>query len=706
MCGIIGTIKGNRTFVEEGLLLMKNRGLDGFSIESRGEIILGHNLHSIVNYVPQPLFDGDFLFSVNCEIYNWIELSDKYKINARNDAELMFKLLIKYGLKLLDELDGVYAFCLYDIKNDKLILGRDIIGIKPLFYAEENGCFYFASEKKALINFGTPVELSPRKIIEYYTTENKIEIINRQFFSILPEHNESYEDLKKLVFTLLEKAIMKRVPKVKFGLLFSGGIDSTIIAYILKKNKVDFVCYTAAFKGFTEDARDLIYAREVAEKLNLKLKETIIEIDEIEQEIPKIVSLIESNNVVKVGVALPFYFSSIHANKDNCKVIFSGLGSEEIFAGYDRHAMSAGIKQHGVNTSISDDFSLKNINKECLSGLLEMHERDLYRDDVITMYNKIELRLPFLDKELVSYSLKIPPKYKISKEEKKIILRDIAEDIGIDYKFARRPKQAAQYGSKFDKALLKISKKNKFNSKSEYLNQFSKFPNLRLASLLSTGKDSIYATQVMMRQNYEISCFCTIQSENKDSYMFHTPTIDVAKYQAQSCGIPLLIGLTKGEKEDELEDLKSLLLCAKEKYKIDGVVTGALFSTYQRDRVQKICQELGLVCKNPLWHKNQEEYMYELIKNGYIFIFSKVMSEGLDDSFVGKIIDVNDILRLKQINDSVGINMAGEGGEFETLVLDCPIFNKALDIKFEKKHDPDRRDTVWIEISSINLVSK
>ena len=174
------------------------------------------------------------------------------------------------------------------------------------------------------------------------------------------------------------------------------------------------------------------------------------------------------------------------------------------------------------------------------------------------MANNIELRLPFLDLALIDYSLKIPAKYKISKEHKKIILRMIADDLNIKKEFAWRPKKAAQYGSKFDRAIEKLAHKKGFKFKSDYLNSFSKEHNLNLGIMWSSGKDSCYAAYLMKKYNYNLACLLTIISENKYSYMYHTPNVDLAGLQAKAMELPILTQKTKGEKEDELKDLKIL----------------------------------------------------------------------------------------------------------------------------------------------------
>lgn len=207
---------------------------------------------------------------------------------------------------------------------------------------------------------------------------------------------------------------------------------------------------------------------------------------------------------------------------------------------------------------------------------------------------------------------------------------------------------------------------------------------MKLAILFSGGKDSTYALYKVMEQN-EISCLISIISKNPNSYMFHTPNINLTELQAKSINIPLLQKTTKGEKEKELEDLKQIISQAKEKYNIQGIVTGALASSYQKKRIEKICKELNLRCINPLWHYNQEKLMREMINNNFKFIITSIAADGLDESWLGKTITNKDIDYLVELNKKNGINIAFEGGEAETLMVSGPIFKKELKIlKAEK----------------------
>ena len=676
MCGIIGIFNDQNAFdkVRVGLALLRNRGKDGFGIAMEHEIkhghdlkkffplkdknVIGHALHAVVDHISQPI-KKEGLLVANCEVYNWKKLNQKYQFRAKNDAEVLLSFLDKFGIKKLNEVDGVYSFAYW--REDLLYLARDLLGEKPLWFSYTTDNFAFASEKKALENLGflDIQELNPRQIIKYTVSKNKVEMISREFFTYLPEHTESFEELKEKTAALMDHAIGKRIPEKKFGLLFSGGIDSTYLAKYLKDHRYDFTCYTAVLES-EKTPPDLESAQKVAKDLGLKLKVKKIKMEQIPPYLQKIVPLIEDSNVVKVGVALTFYVACEMAKEDGCKVIFSGLGSEEIFAGYERHKNSA------------------NINQECLSGLRKMYERDLYRDDVITMDNSMELRLPFLDLELVDYALKIPGKYKIKGEITKFILREIALEKGISKEYASRKKTAAQYGSKFDYALGKLAKQNQFSSKSAYLKTFYPSHNLRLGVLFSSGKDSTAAAYIMKQQNYELTCLIHLKSENPDSYMFQTAGTELVEMQAEAMGLPIIIQKTKGEKEAELVDLEKAFKKAKEQYHLDGIVSGALFSTYQRDRIEKICDKLGLKIFSPLWHKPQDKHMQDLLSSEFEIALTAVAAEGLDKTWLGRRITSKDVETLQKLNAKLGLNIAGEGGEFESVVLDCPLFKQRI----------------------------
>jgi len=277
---------------------------------------------------------------------------------------------------------------------------------------------------------------------------------NLKEFEITPEISKKEQEIVKDLEHIFI-GIINQVPKNKrIGVLFSGGIDSTLISYLLKKLGYIFTCYTVAFTNSSlETSKDLVSAKKIAKSLDFKLRVIELKINQIPKYIKKITSLIKNPDVVKVGVALAVYPAMLQAQKDKVELIFSGIGSEEIFAGYERHSIS------------------KNIKQECLNGLKCLYSRDLQRDFTLAKSTKLQIMAPFLDKELIKYSLRIPAKYKIVKEQKKVILRKAAISLGLKKEFAERKKLAAQYGSKMDKAIEKLAKKEKL-SKKEYIQSF------------------------------------------------------------------------------------------------------------------------------------------------------------------------------------------------------------------------------------------
>jgi asparagine synthase (glutamine-hydrolysing) len=281
-----------------------------------------------------------------------------------------------------------------------------------------------------------------------------------------------------------------------------------------------------------------------------------------------------------------------------------------------------------------------------------------------------------LSNELIDYALKIPPSLKLSEIENKLILRNLARDLGLE-EVANRKKRAAQYGSNFHKALEKLAKKKGYRHKKDYLRRFYPSRDIKLGCLFSSGKDSAHALWIMLREGYPVECLIALKSRNPASYMFHTPAIEMVEKQAEAIGLPLVLKETKGEKEKELEDLKDALREAKEEYRIKGVITGALWSNYQKERIQRVSLSENLKVFSPLWHINQETVM-RLVVNNFEVIFTSISAYGLDKSWLGRRIEEEDVDRLVARDKKIGLNVAGEGGEFESLVLDGPMFKKKL----------------------------
>jgi ABC transporter with metal-binding/Fe-S-binding domain ATP-binding protein len=202
---------------------------------------------------------------------------------------------------------------------------------------------------------------------------------------------------------------------------------------------------------------------------------------------------------------------------------------------------------------------------------------------------------------------------------------------------------------------------------------------MRLGVLFSGGKDSTLALSYG-REKEEVACLITLLSENKESYMFHTPNIDITELQAEALALPQIAKTTQGEKEKELLDLEEAIAEATREFKIQGVVTGAVESVYQAERVQRICNKMDLWCFNPLWKHNQKALLEELLEKRFKVIISGVFAYPLDEKWLGKEIDTPIINRLVDLQQKYSISPSGEGGEIETTVLDAPEFKKKIEI--------------------------
>jgi diphthine-ammonia ligase len=202
---------------------------------------------------------------------------------------------------------------------------------------------------------------------------------------------------------------------------------------------------------------------------------------------------------------------------------------------------------------------------------------------------------------------------------------------------------------------------------------------MRLGVLFSGGKDSTLALH-KAAEKQEVACLITLVSENKESYMFHTPNIDVTALQAEALGLPLITKVTEGKPGEELKDLEEAITQAIKDFQIDGVVTGAVESVYQAARIQQICNRLGVWCINPLWKRDQKALLDEIVAAGFKAIISGVFAYPLDGKWLGKQINEDMITTLVALSEEYGLSPSGEGGEIETTVLVAPLFRKEIDI--------------------------
>ncbi|ADP77458.1 ATP binding protein [Methanothermus fervidus DSM 2088] len=205
---------------------------------------------------------------------------------------------------------------------------------------------------------------------------------------------------------------------------------------------------------------------------------------------------------------------------------------------------------------------------------------------------------------------------------------------------------------------------------------------MKAGVLYSGGKDSTMALyEALKSKTEEVKYLISVFPENPESYMFHVPNIELTKLSSKAVGIPLIQVKTKGEKEKEVKDLEKAL----KKLDIDVLYFGGLESNYQRSRVYKVCKRLGIKAKAPFWQVDPLDYMEKIIKRNFKVIITSVSAEGFDKSWLGKELNYKTLEDILELNKKYGIHIAFEGGEAETLVLDCPIFKKKIKIVKAKK---------------------
>ena len=205
-----------------------------------------------------------------------------------------------------------------------------------------------------------------------------------------------------------------------------------------------------------------------------------------------------------------------------------------------------------------------------------------------------------------------------------------------------------------------------------------------VAVLFSGGKDSTMAVYAALEAKEDVKYLLSIKSKNDESYMFHVPNIHITDLLSQALEIPIMSVETEGIKEEELEDLKAAFIDLKN-LGIEAIYTGALYSVYQKSRIEKLGVEVGLKIISPYWHVDELQYMRKIVSLGFEIIICGVAAWGLDESWLGRVIDDEVIDELVELNEKYGVDIAFEGGEAETLAIDGPIFKKKIKILKYKK---------------------
>ncbi len=237
-------------------------------------------------------------------------------------------------------------------------------------------------------------------------------------------------------------AVRQRLPRGHFGVFLSGGVDSSLITLAAQKLGGEFTCYTVGYNGRVE-AEDVRFARVMAERFGLDWKLQLYSLEEVEMLLQKSARILAPAGLldpVHVSIGAVIVAAVELARRDGVTAFIGGLGAEEIFAGYQRH------------------LGVRDVNEECWRGLKAMWTTDLVRDAALGSALGITVLTPFLDEKLIKVAMRVPGHLKVVDGERKVVLREVAEEYGVPHAVAWRRKKAAQYGSGFDKALEKLAR--------------------------------------------------------------------------------------------------------------------------------------------------------------------------------------------------------------------------------------------------------
>jgi ABC transporter with metal-binding/Fe-S-binding domain ATP-binding protein len=222
---------------------------------------------------------------------------------------------------------------------------------------------------------------------------------------------------------------------------------------------------------------------------------------------------------------------------------------------------------------------------------------------------------------------------------------------------------------------------------------------VKVVVLFSGGKDSSYALWYAQIQGWDIELLVTVFPDSQDSWMFHFPALKWTSLQAEAIGIRQEAILTKGVKEEEVEDLANGLEKIKKALGVDAIVSGAVASEYQRIRLDNIGERLGLRSFTPLWHKKQEQLVREEVEAGFEIIITACKALGLDEKWLGRTLGPRELEDLVRLQKRYGLNVAFEGGEAETFTLSGPVFKKRLTVTSSTRHW--KGDSGYLELNEV-----
>ena len=398
-------------------------------------------------------FEGRIYSSKHAELPMWLE-------KLESSPERIASAIVK-------NCNGAYAFAI--ATPDSLVVGRDVMGLAPLYFGRNEALCAFASERKALWKLGlSRVKSFPPGNIVVVRSDRRFSFDRVKTVEPLILRQLEMEPAAKCLQTLLIHSTKDRVSDVKdVAVAFSGGLDSSIIAFLVEKCGVKAHLITVGLENMPETK----YAEDAAEALNMQIQVKTYSIDDIEAVLPRVLWLIEEPNAVNGSIAIPAYWTAEVAAARGLKVLTVGQGADELFGGYHRYLDTYAEK--GANA----------LKKKLFNDVARCYETNFQRDNQACMFHNVELRLPYVDLRVVNFALGLPLSLKIQSstdELRKRVLRKAAESFGLPGLVVSKAKKAIQYTTGVDKALRKLSKRENLNVP-EYCRKVSRelFPEMK-----------------------------------------------------------------------------------------------------------------------------------------------------------------------------------------------------------------------------------
>ncbi|GET34120.1 asparagine synthase B [Prolixibacter bellariivorans] len=439
MCGIVGVFdlkvdsQQLRPQVLEMSKKIRHRGPDWSGIFCEDKAILAHERLSIVDPSSggQPLYskDGNLVLAVNGEIYNHQGIRDRYEDSydflTKSDCEVILPLYREKGKDFLEELNGIFAFALYDKEKDEYLIARDHIGIIPLYMGwDQHGNFYVASELKSLEGVCNKIE---EFLPGHYWSSTEGEMkrwYKREWteYDNVKDNPASIDELRDALEAAVHRQLMSDVP---YGVLLSGGLDSSVISAIAKKYAAHRVetedkkdAWWPQLHSFAiglEGSPDLAAAQKVADHIGTVHHEVHFTIQEGLDAVKDVIYHLETYDVTTVRASTPMYLLSRVIKSMGVKMVLSGEGADEIFGGY--------LYFHKAPDA-------KSFHEETIRKLSKLHLYDCLRANKSLAAWGVEGRVPFLDKEFLDVAMRLNPEAKMAKDGKmeKWVVRKAFED--------------------------------------------------------------------------------------------------------------------------------------------------------------------------------------------------------------------------------------------------------------------------------------